>query len=129
MADPESAIESLQMLKRLGVKLAIDDFGVGYSSLSHLRELMPVDVLKIDRSFIDGLVLRDEDRAIVTAIVELARSLGVEAVAEGVETAEQAAVLRTMRCHVAQGFHFARPQPPADVSQLLDVHTLGELLG
>lgn len=129
MADPESAIESLQMLKQLGVKLAIDDFGVGYSSLSHLRELLPVDVLKIDRSFIDGLVLRGEDRAIVTAIVELARSLGVDAVAEGVETAEQAAVLRTMRCQVGQGFHFARPQSPAEVTQLLDVHALGELLG
>ncbi|MDW5592902.1 EAL domain-containing protein [Conexibacter stalactiti] len=129
MADPDAAIESLHMLKRLGVKLAIDDFGVGYSSLSHLRELLPVDVLKIDRSFIDGLVLRGEDRAIVTAIVELARSLGVDAVAEGVETPEQAAVLRTMRCHVAQGFHFARPQSPGDVAQLLDVHQLGELLG
>ncbi len=128
MADPDAAIESLHMLKRLGVKLAIDDFGVGYSSLSHLRELLPVDVLKIDRSFIDGLVLRGEDRAIVTAIVELARSLGVDAVAEGVESGEQAAVLRQMRCQVAQGFHFARPQPPADVSQLLDVAQLGELI-
>lgn len=129
MADPEAAIESLHMLKALGVKLAIDDFGVGYSSLSHLRELLPVDVLKIDRSFIDGVVQRGEDRAIVTAIVELARSLGVDAVAEGVETAEQAALLRTMRCHLGQGFHFARPQTPADVAQLLDVHQLGELLG
>ena len=129
MADPESAIESLHMLKDLGVKLAIDDFGVGYSSLSHLRDLLPVDVLKIDRSFVDGVVQRGEDRAIVTAIVELARSLGVDAVAEGVETAEQASLLRAMRCHVAQGFHFARPQTPADVAQLLDVHQLGELLG
>lgn len=128
MADPDAAIESLHMLKALGVKLAIDDFGVGYSSLSHLRELLPVDVLKIDRSFIDGLVLRGEDRAIVTAIVELARSLGVDAVAEGVESGEQAAVLRQMRCHVAQGFHFARPQTPADVAHLLDVAQLGELL-
>lgn len=128
MADPESAIESLQMLKRLGVKLAVDDFGVGYSSLSHLRELLPVDVLKIDRSFIDGVVARVEDRAIVTAIVELARSLGVAVVAEGVETSEQAEVLRAMRCHVAQGFHFARPQPPGDVARLLGVHRLGELL-
>jgi len=128
MADPDAAIESLHMLKGLGVKLAIDDFGVGYSSLSHLRELLPVDVLKIDRSFVDGLVLRGEDRAIVTAIVELARSLGVDAVAEGVESGEQAAVLRQIRCHVAQGFHFARPQTPADVAHLLDVAQLGELL-
>jgi predicted signal transduction protein with EAL and GGDEF domain len=128
MADPDAAIESLHMLKGLGVKLAIDDFGVGYSSLSHLRELLPVDVLKIDRSFVDGLVLRGEDRAIVTAIVELARSLGVDAVAEGVESGEQAAVLRQIRCHVAQGFHFARPQTPADVAHLLDVARLGELL-
>lgn len=129
MSDPESAIESLQMLKRIGVKLAIDDFGVGYSSLSHLRELLPLDSLKIDRSFIDGVTLREEDRTIVAAIIELARSLGVDAVAEGVETAEQASVLRQLRCHVAQGFHFARPQPPADVARLLEVHALGELLG
>ncbi|MBB4660917.1 putative bifunctional diguanylate cyclase/phosphodiesterase [Conexibacter arvalis] len=129
MADPDAAIESLHRLKALGVKLAIDDFGVGYSSLSHLRELLPVDVLKIDRSFIDGVVRRGEDKAIVTAIVELARSLGVDAVAEGVETAEQASLLHELRCHVAQGFHFARPQAAADVAQLLDVHQLGELLG
>lgn len=129
MADPDAAIESLHMLKDLGVKLAIDDFGVGYSSLSHLRDLLPVDVLKIDRSFVDGVVSRGEDRAIVTAIVELARSLGIDAVAEGVESAEQAELLRAMRCHVAQGFHFARPQRPGDVARLLDVHQLGELLG
>ena len=129
MADPAAAIESLQTLKRVGVKLAIDDFGVGYSSLSHLRELLPIDVLKIDRSFVDGVVLREEDRAIVTAIVQLARSLGVDAVAEGVETADQAAALRIMGCPIAQGFHFARPQPPADVAQLLGVDALGELLG
>jgi diguanylate cyclase (GGDEF)-like protein/PAS domain S-box-containing protein len=129
MSDPETAIESLQALKRIGVKLAIDDFGVGYSSLSQLRELLPLDSLKIDRSFVDGLVQREEDRSIVAAIVELARSLGVDAVAEGVETAEQAAVLRELRCHIAQGYHFARPQPPEDVARLLDVHALGELLG
>ena len=107
MEYPEAAHRVLQGLKALGVKLAIDDFGVGYSSLSHLKYLLPVDVIKIDKSFVDGLL---ESRA-ARAIIELAQALGVTAVGEGVETAEQAAALRDLGCHVAQGYHYSKPVP------------------
>jgi diguanylate cyclase (GGDEF)-like protein/PAS domain S-box-containing protein len=111
MEDPEAAHRILQGLKGLGVKLAIDDFGVGYSSLSHLKYLLPVDVIKIDKSFVDGLLESRDARAIITAIVQLAHALGVIAVGEGVESAEQAAALRDLGCHVAQGYHFSKPVP------------------
>jgi diguanylate cyclase (GGDEF)-like protein/PAS domain S-box-containing protein len=113
MEDPEAAHAILQGLKALGVRLAIDDFGVGYSSLSHLKYLLPVDVIKIDKSFIDGLLDSGDSRAIVTAIVQLAHALGVQAVAEGVESSEQAEALRALDCHIAQGYHFAKPLPAA----------------
>ena len=119
MADMRSATETLQALKRLGVRLAIDDFGIGYSSLMHLKQLLPVDLLKIDKSFVDGVIEFEEDRAIVEAVINLAASLGVEAIAEGVETGEQASVLREMHCGLAQGFHFARPVDPEAIAQLL----------
>jgi len=127
MADPETAIDTLRTLKRVGVQLAIDDFGVGYSSLSHLRDLLPVDVLKVDRSFVERLGARAEDRAIVTAVVEMARALGLTTVAEGVEEPEQAALLAELGCDLAQGFHFARPQRPASVERLLGAEGAGEL--
>jgi diguanylate cyclase (GGDEF)-like protein/PAS domain S-box-containing protein len=129
MADPEAGIEALKALKTLGVRLAIDDFGVGHSSLAQLKHLLPVDALKIDKSFVDGLGDSAEDEAIVTAVVELARALGLMAVAEGVEHPEQAALLRALDCEVAQGFHFARPVPPERVSELLRLAALGELAG
>ncbi len=113
MEDPEAAQRVLRGLKALGVRLAIDDFGVGYSSLSHLKYLLPVDIIKIDKSFVDGLRDSAESRAIVTAIIQLAHALGVVAVAEGVETAYQAEILRELGCHLAQGYHFSRPLPPA----------------
>ncbi len=112
MEDPEAAQRVLRALKALGVRLAIDDFGVGYSSLSHLKYLLPVDIIKIDKSFVDGLRESAESRAIVTAIIQLAHALGVVAVAEGVETAYQAEILRELGCHLAQGYHFSRPLPP-----------------
>jgi EAL domain-containing protein (putative c-di-GMP-specific phosphodiesterase class I) len=113
MEDPEAAHGILQGLKALGVRLAIDDFGVGYSSLSHLKYLLPVDVIKIDKSFVDGLLDSGDSRAIITAIVQLAHALGVQAVAEGVESSEQAEALRALNCHIAQGYHFSRPLPAA----------------
>jgi diguanylate cyclase (GGDEF)-like protein/PAS domain S-box-containing protein len=119
MADVRSATETLQRLKVLGVRLAIDDFGIGYSSLMHLKQLLPVDLLKIDKSFVDGLTEFAEDRAIVAAVINLAAALGVEAIAEGVETIEQATALRAMSCGLAQGFHFARPVDPQSISELL----------
>jgi EAL domain-containing protein (putative c-di-GMP-specific phosphodiesterase class I) len=112
MEHPEAAQRILQGLKALGVRLAIDDFGVGYSSLSHLKYLLPVDVIKIDKSFVDGLLESRDARAIITAIIQLAHALGVIAVGEGIETAEQADALRELGCHVAQGYHFAKPMAP-----------------
>ncbi len=111
MEDPEAAHRVLQSLKALGVKLAIDDFGVGYSSLSHLRYLLPVDVIKIDKAFVDGIIDNRDNRAIIAAIISLAHELGVQAIAEGVEEEEQAEALREMDCHVAQGYLFSRPLP------------------
>jgi diguanylate cyclase (GGDEF)-like protein/PAS domain S-box-containing protein len=119
MADMRSATETLQRLKALGVRLAIDDFGIGYSSLMHLKNLLPVDLLKIDKSFVDGLMEHGADRAIVAAVINLAAALGVDAIAEGVETREQAAALRSMSCGLAQGYHFARPVAPAEIAALL----------
>ncbi len=110
MADPAAGLKVLQDLRALGVRLAIDDFGTGYSSLSYLKRF-PVDVLKIDRSFVDGLGEDPEDTAIVTAIISLSRALGLRVVAEGVETRRQLDELRRLGCDRAQGFMFARPRP------------------
>jgi EAL domain-containing protein (putative c-di-GMP-specific phosphodiesterase class I) len=98
----------------MGVGISIDDFGTGYSSLAYLKRL-PADALKIDRSFVEGLGEDIEDTAIVGMIIELAHTLGVEAVAEGVETEEQAVLLEEMGCDMAQGYHFSKPLPPEDV--------------
>jgi diguanylate cyclase (GGDEF)-like protein/PAS domain S-box-containing protein len=119
MADVTAAHETLTELKELGVLLAVDDFGVGYASLKHLKQLLPVDLLKIDKSFVDGLTTDVEDRAIVEAVILLAASLGLGTVAEGVEHAEQATALRGLNCELAQGFHFSRPVTPDDIATLL----------
>jgi len=111
MEDPEAAQKTLATLKALGVRLAIDDFGVGYSSLAKLKYLLPVDVIKIDKSFVDGITERGDDRAITAAIISLAHELGAIAIAEGVEDSAQADALRALDCHVAQGYHFAKPLP------------------
>jgi EAL domain-containing protein (putative c-di-GMP-specific phosphodiesterase class I) len=118
--DMDTAVEALGRLKALGVRLAVDDFGIGYSSLKNLKQLLPVDILKIDKSFVDGLVDQPEDRAIVEAVVRLAGALHVDAIAEGVESADQAEALRGLSCGFAQGFHFARPSEIATVSALLE---------
>jgi Amt family ammonium transporter len=118
MDDAASSVTVLAGLKDLGVELAIDDFGTGYSSLAYLRRF-PVDVLKIDRSFVDGLGPDADDSAIVSVIVSLARTLGLECVAEGVETVEQLSGLRTLGCEQAQGYYFARPHPVPAVNRFL----------
>jgi EAL domain-containing protein (putative c-di-GMP-specific phosphodiesterase class I) len=110
MRDAESAVTTLRALRRLGVHLSVDDFGTGYSSMSYLKRF-PVESLKVDRSFIDGLGREPEDTAICTAVVSLAHALGLRAVAEGVETPEQLAELRTLGCELAQGYLFGRPAP------------------
>src|SRR6185503_14660230 len=104
LADVDATTAMLSELKGLGVRLAIDDFGVGHASLRHLRQLLPVDTLKIDKSFVDGILSDEEDSAIVAA---------------GVELPEQAELLSTMLCQSAQGYHFARPQPAEAIAELL----------
>lgn len=110
MANVAASMTILCQLKDLGVVLAIDDFGTGYSSLSYLRRL-PVDILKIDRSFIQSLHNRD-DRVIAKVIIDLAHTLGMTTVAEGVETPKQVEVLKELNCDMAQGFLLHRPTPP-----------------
>jgi diguanylate cyclase (GGDEF)-like protein len=118
MEDAERSIAALETLRTLGVSVALDDFGTGYSSLSYLRRL-PIDGLKIDRSFIRGLGHEAEDESIVASVIELARAMNVGVTAEGVETEEQHERLRAGGCDTMQGFLFARPQPSADVAALM----------
>ncbi len=110
LRDVDQVVGQLEELRALGVRIAIDDFGTGYSSLSYLRRL-PADVLKIDRSFVQELGTGGPSTTLVASMIELARSLGLEVVAEGVETAQQQAVLGDLACSSAQGFLFGRPQP------------------
>jgi diguanylate cyclase (GGDEF)-like protein len=106
----------LDSLKRLGVGLVLDDFGTGYSSLSYLKRF-PIDQLKLDRAFMSELAEDPRSAKIVSAAIEMARALGMTVVAEGVETVEQLEVLSRLRCDYAQGFHFARPEPAAQVER------------
>jgi EAL domain-containing protein (putative c-di-GMP-specific phosphodiesterase class I) len=129
MADLGAMSATLTALKDIGVRLAVDDFGVGYASLRQLRELLPVDTLKIDKSFVDGITTDADDAAIVEGVVRLAHSLGLQAVAEGVETADQVALLRAWSCQAGQGYHFARPVDPDGVTRLLGAGTPGGLSG
>jgi diguanylate cyclase (GGDEF)-like protein len=105
-------------LRAAGVHFALDDFGISYSSLSHLKRL-PVEILKIDRSFVAGLPAKDTDRGIVRAVLAIADSLGLAVVAEGIETAEQRADLLALNCRQGQGFLFAQPMPPDEATALL----------
>ena len=100
------------------MRLSIDDFGTGYSSLSYLKRL-PAKVLKIDKSFVGGLGEDGEDTAIVRMVIDLAHTLGIRVVAEGVEREEQVTLLEEMGCDMAQGFYFARPMPPEAVPEVL----------
>jgi diguanylate cyclase (GGDEF)-like protein len=109
---------ALDQIAALGVGIAIDDFGTGYSGLAYLKRL-PIDTVKIDQSFVRDLTVDPDDAAIVTAIVAMARSLGVDVIAEGVETEEQLEELKRLGCHRAQGFLLARPMNAAAVSRLL----------
>jgi diguanylate cyclase (GGDEF)-like protein/PAS domain S-box-containing protein len=118
LRDVDAVLERLTALKRLGVRLAIDDFGTGYSSLSYLRRL-PVDVLKIDRSFISGIENGAAENALVRSIVSLAQLLELRTVAEGIEDGQQLEALRALGVDSGQGFHFARPLPAAHVAELL----------
>ena len=112
LADPEKALAQMEQLYAHGIRLAIDDFGTGYSSLSYLKRIR-AHRLKIDRSFIRDLVASEDDRAIVVTIINLARSMGMRTIAEGVETLEQLALLRALGCDEIQGYLLSRPLPQA----------------
>lgn len=116
--DVEQAVRTLDALRAIGVKLSMDDFGTGYSSLTYLR-LFPIDIVKVDRSFVNKLGTDSRDASIVEMVVTLAHGLDIDVVAEGVETREQLDALAGMRCQFAQGYLFARPQPAPQASALL----------
>jgi len=116
--DQPETLEKLWSLSRMGIKLSIDDFGTGYSSLSYLKKF-PISLLKIDRSFVADVTEDPEDAALIVAIVAMARSLGLDAVAEGVESPDQLAFLRDQACPYAQGYYFSRPLTPEALENLL----------
>ncbi len=118
MGQAEASIGVLEALSQLGVQLSIDDFGTGYSSLAYLKRL-PIDKLKVDRSFVRDLPADEEDAAITAAVVALGRSLGLTVIAEGVETAAQRDFLLRLRCDQAQGWFYGRPEPPGRFSLAL----------
>ncbi|MEX2515978.1 MAG: EAL domain-containing protein [Gammaproteobacteria bacterium] len=121
VAQHAEAAEQMERLARLGVKIAIDDFGIGYSSLSYLKHL-PVHKLKIDRSFVQGLPRDDDYKAIVEAIIAMARSLKLQVIAEGVETATQRRFLRGKGCFLMQGFLYSKALPLAELEAFLQAH-------
>ncbi|SNY45559.1 putative bifunctional diguanylate cyclase/phosphodiesterase [Paractinoplanes atraurantiacus] len=124
LRDADQVANDLHTLRALGVRIAIDDFGTGYSSLSYLRQ-MPVDVLKVDKSFIDDILGSEQQRALVDAIVTLARNLDLAVVAEGIEDAGQRAALVEMDCPYGQGYHFSKPVWPDEIPPLAhDAQTL-----
>ncbi|MGH8473286.1 MAG: EAL domain-containing protein, partial [Gammaproteobacteria bacterium] len=121
MENAAAVVDRLHALKSLGVQLSIDDFGTGYSSLSYLKRF-PVDIIKIDRSFICDLPGNNESAAIATLIIALAHQLKLKVVAEGVETPAQAAILLARGCDAAQGYLYCKPIPPAQFEAWLSDH-------
>jgi EAL domain-containing protein (putative c-di-GMP-specific phosphodiesterase class I) len=118
MVDTSATISRLVQLKSLGVRLAIDDFGTGYSSFAYLRRF-PVDIIKIDKSFVDGVATEPTASALVDAMIRIGKTLQLETVAEGVELVEQADRLRALKCDIGQGYLFSRPLPSDAISAFL----------
>ena len=127
MANQARAMHVLAALHAIGVRLSIDDFGTGYSSLSHLKQL-PVDELKVDKSFVKDMADDEYDFVIVRATIDLGQKLGLQIVAEGVETEEIQWQLSEIGCDVAQGFHFSRPLPAEDVSAWIERRATRDLI-
>jgi EAL domain-containing protein (putative c-di-GMP-specific phosphodiesterase class I) len=121
MNDSQNAIAILKRLRAMGVRLAMDDFGTGYSSLAYLRQF-PIDKLKIDRAFVNGIAIGSDGAAITTAIVAMGHALNLHVLAEGVETQDQLAFLRDRGCHTFQGYLFSRPLSADDATDLLHRH-------
>src|SRR5262249_36845027 len=117
--DMFSAMNILKKLKGQNVRLVLDDFGTGYSSLNYLHTF-PFDTLKIDRSFVDGMTFEEDKAKIVKAMLSLANDLGMDVVAEGVETEEQALTLKALKCRWLQGFYFGKPATPEEIEKRLD---------
>jgi EAL domain-containing protein (putative c-di-GMP-specific phosphodiesterase class I) len=118
LIDPQQMGDVLQEISVLGVQLALDDFGTGFSSLSYLRRF-PIDILKIDQSFVSNADTDEDDAEMVKTIIGMAHNLRMKLVAEGVETARQAELLTEQGCEVAQGYHFSRPLTVTDFEALL----------
>jgi diguanylate cyclase (GGDEF)-like protein len=123
MSDPRRAMGVLESLSELGVRIAIDDFGTGYSSLFYLKR-MPINVIKIDKSFILNMTANDNDLVIVRSIIDLAHNLGLKVVAEGVETEDVLGQLETLGCDLSQGFFHGRPMPAEDLTWSLSLEKL-----
>jgi EAL domain-containing protein (putative c-di-GMP-specific phosphodiesterase class I) len=118
MVNTERELQTLTELSALGIKLAIDDFGTGYSSLSYLKQL-PLDFLKIDKSFIDGVASDSRDQAIVRATIVMVHGLNMKTIAEGVETEDQLSFLQEHGCDEIQGYLFGRPLPADEIQGIL----------
>ena len=118
VADVSVAAATLESLRKKGSKIYIDDFGTGYSSLSYLHQL-PLDVIKIDRSFVDLVSQEEKSRSLVKLLVSLAQSMEFGVVAEGIETAEQLEILRSLEVRHGQGYYFARPMPAVEAREYL----------
>jgi len=121
MRDPASTVERISQLKALGISVAVDDFGTGYSSLAYLRRF-PVDILKIDRSFIASMTSSERSSALIHSLVQLGKSLGLDTVAEGIEEPQQLEQLRDEQCDTGQGFLYAKPLSPQELEAFLSTH-------
>jgi EAL domain-containing protein (putative c-di-GMP-specific phosphodiesterase class I) len=128
MSHGASAVAVLEKLKSSGVQIAIDDFGTGYSSLAYLKRF-PIDTLKVDRSFIRDIPADSGDKMITRAIIAMAHSLKLKVVAEGVETAEQLAFLRTLHCDAVQGYHLCHPLAEGQVADFLELNRFDRVAG
>jgi EAL domain-containing protein (putative c-di-GMP-specific phosphodiesterase class I) len=124
--DADAVVARMLALKLLGVSFAIDDFGMGYSSLSYLKRF-PIDILKVDKSFVDGVGDSPENSALAEAVVQLGNTLHLQTVAEGIEEARQVEGLRALGCQLGQGFYYAKALPPQEIDDLLSRQSSSEL--